>query len=128
MRRVSENHDITGAIPDCLVFQSHVRLNMVQELILAHHKDLIFFCHALSYLSLLPLLLELPLLLLLLLDPRLDLRQRLPRERAKGRTVLLGLKQLINTITINCFITYRVTMVVPHLGCVDLYFGSSSRR
>ena len=66
----------------------------------------------LSHLSLLPLLLELPLLLLLLLDPRLDLRQRLPRERAKGRTVLLGLKQLINTITINCFITYRVTMVV----------------
>ena len=88
---------------------------MVQELILAHHKDLIFHCHALSYLSLLPLLLELPLLLLLLLDPRLDLRQRLPRERAKGRTVLLGLKQLINTITINCFITYRVTLVAAHL-------------
>ena len=118
MRRVSEIHDITGAIPDCLVFQSHVRLNMVQELILAHHKDLIFFCHALSYLSLLPLLLELPLLLLLLLDPRLDLRQRLPRERAKGRTVLLGLQlqtHFIKTITINCYITYRVTLVVAHL-------------
>ena len=44
-----------------------------------------------SYLSLLSFLLEFPLLLLLLLDSRFDLRERLPRERAKCRTVLLGL-------------------------------------
>ena len=44
-----------------------------------------------SYLSLLSFLLEFPLLLLFLLDSRFDLRERLPRERAKCRTVLLGL-------------------------------------
>ena len=46
-----------------------------------------------SYLSLLTFLLEFPLLLLFLLDSRFDLRERLPRERAKCRTVLLGLEE-----------------------------------